>query len=111
MLDKIQMNTLLDFYGGLLTPKQQEICRFYYREDLSLTEIAELQQVSKAAVHDSIRRCEKELTHYEEVLKQAALWQKRKKLYDEIEHAQNREEIIHLLNLCRETEAEGGNYD
>ena len=34
-----------------------------------------------------------------------------KKLYDEIEHAQNREEIIHLLNLCRETEAEGGNYD
>ena len=57
MLDKIQMNTLLDFYGGLLTPKQQEICRFYYREDLSLTEIAELQQVSRAAVHDSIKGC------------------------------------------------------
>ncbi|MGN1388271.1 MAG: YlxM family DNA-binding protein [Bulleidia sp.] len=111
MLDKIRMNTLLDFYGGLLTPKQQEICRFYYREDLSLTEIAELQQVSRAAVHDSIRRCEKELTHYEEVLKQASLSRKRKKLYDEIEHAQSQKEISDLLNLCRETEAEGGNYD
>ncbi|MBQ6450462.1 MAG: hypothetical protein IJJ29_00885, partial [Solobacterium sp.] len=35
MLDKLTANVLLDYYGELLTDKQQKICDMYYREDLS----------------------------------------------------------------------------
>ena len=58
MSDKIRVNTLLDFYGALLTPRQQEICRCYYREDLSMTEIAEIESISRSAVSDNAFRQE-----------------------------------------------------
>ena len=42
MLDKvIEIGILFDFYGSLLTGKQQEAIQLYYYQDLSLSEIAE----------------------------------------------------------------------
>ena len=64
MSDKIRVNTLLDYYGGLLTPRQQLICRYYFREDFSLQEISELESISRAAVSDTVRKCEDELERY-----------------------------------------------
>lgn len=62
------MGELYDFYGQLLTPRQQEFMDLYYREDLSLGEIAEKFEVSRQAVYDNLRRSEKLLEEYEEKL-------------------------------------------
>lgn len=62
------MNDLLEFYGILLTEKQQEYLRLYYAEDFSLGEIADEFDVSRQAVYDNIRRTETLLKEYEEKL-------------------------------------------
>jgi uncharacterized protein len=68
-LKDLQTVTLLfDFYGPLLTPRQQQLIRAYYLEDLSLAEIAGEDGVSRQAVHDLIKRAEALLVEYEEKL-------------------------------------------
>jgi len=70
MLEKTtRMNFLYDFYELLLTEKQQQYMALYYRDDYTLTEIAELTKVSRQAVYDNIKRTEQTLETYEKVLK------------------------------------------
>ncbi|MDF2545748.1 MAG: putative DNA-binding protein [Anaerosolibacter sp.] len=69
MFDKmLQISMLYDFYGQLLTEKQQEIVQFYYCDDLSLGEISEQLGISRQAVYDTIKRTEKILFEYEKKL-------------------------------------------
>lgn len=69
MLEKLNhMIMLKDFYGPLLTAKQQEMLSLYYENDWSLTEIAGEKHITKQAVHDIIRRAEKSLQEYEDKL-------------------------------------------
>ncbi|CCO08482.1 YlxM family DNA-binding protein [Desulforamulus hydrothermalis] len=63
-----KINLLYDFYGSLLTERQQNFIQLYYGEDLSLGEIAEQFEVTRQAVHDTIKRAEQILQNYEEKL-------------------------------------------
>lgn len=72
-----QMNVLLDFYGQLLTEKQRLYLVDYYREDLSLGEIAEIHGISRQAVYDQLKRSESILLKYEERLKLVEQFHKR----------------------------------
>lgn len=63
-----RMLLLYDFYGKLLTTKQQQVMHFYYEEDFSLGEIAQELQISRQAVHDTLRRSEHALEKYEKKL-------------------------------------------
>lgn len=62
------MNLLYDFYGQLLTNRQQNFVQLYYADDLSLGEIAQQAGVSRQAVYDTIKRAQQVLTEYEEKL-------------------------------------------
>ncbi len=62
----LTMTMLLDFYGDLLTEKQRRYFDLYHNEDLSLSEIAELEGISRQGVWELIRRAESVLTEMEE---------------------------------------------
>ena len=79
-----EMNEYLDWYGELLTEKQQDICDLYFKEDLSLSEISENYDISRAAVLDTIKRSKKILEDYEKKLQLINKFHKRKEIYDRI---------------------------
>ena len=66
---KLEIGTLNEIYGPLLTDNQREILTDYYNNDLSLSEIAENNNISRQAVQDIIKKGEKKLFDYEEKLK------------------------------------------
>lgn len=68
MEDKIEQGYLYDFYGELLNEHQQSIYEDFVLNDLSLSEIAAIHNISRQAVYDVIRRCTKTLEDYEHKL-------------------------------------------
>ncbi len=65
MKELFRMGLLLDFYGQLLTPRQQEILDLYWNSDYSLAEIAEHLGISRQGVYDNIKRGRKTLERLE----------------------------------------------
>ena len=61
-----RMTMLFDFYGELLTDRQKEFFDLYYNEDLSLSEIAENEGISRQGVRDVIVRAEAAMTELED---------------------------------------------
>ena len=66
-MDKtLHMAMLFDFFGELLTDKQKAYFDLYYNENLSLSEIAENEGISRQGVRDMIMRSEAILNDIEE---------------------------------------------
>ena len=65
----VEQGMLYDFYGELLTPHQRKIYEDVVFNDMSLSEIAEKQGISRQGVHDLVKRCDKTLAEYESKLK------------------------------------------
>lgn len=68
MEKKVLQTYLYDFYGELLTERQRKLYEAFVLEDLSLTEIAQEEGISRQGVHDLVRRCDRLLEGYEEKL-------------------------------------------
>ncbi len=71
-----EISILFDFYGPLLSDRQQDFVRLFHEDDCSLTEIAEYAGVSKQAVSAGLKSAEKKLRFYEEKLGLVARWKK-----------------------------------
>lgn len=100
MLEKIDyLNELFDFYRELLTEKQQRYFEFYYHEDYSLNEIAELFNISRNAVYDHLKKVEEHLNFFESKLKLAENKNKRKALYNKLEENKDLKIIDELRKL------------
>lgn len=68
-MERIVVQGLLyDFYGELLTEHQRKIYEDVVYNDLSLTEIAKENGISRQGVHDLVRRCNHILQEYEDKL-------------------------------------------
>ena len=61
--------TLLELYGELLTDKQYSAIDKYYNMDLSLSEIAQEDKITRQAVRDNIKKAEEKLEFFESKLK------------------------------------------
>ena len=68
MEKNVKVSILLEIYGKLLTEKQLEILTDYYNNDLSLSEIAENNEITRQAVLDNIKKGECKLFELEEKL-------------------------------------------
>ena len=65
----VEQGYLYDFYGELLTERQQQVYESVVLEDYSLSEVAEDLGISRQGVHDLLKRCDKIMAGYEEKLK------------------------------------------
>lgn len=65
---KLHISLLLDFYGSMLSKKQQTIMEFYYNDDLSLSEVADNVGITRQGVHDTVKRTEAALLDMEDKL-------------------------------------------
>ncbi len=68
MEKKIELGMLCEIYGNLLTEKQKEVINDYANQDLSLTEIAENNNITRQAVNDIVKKGETKLLEYEQKL-------------------------------------------
>jgi predicted DNA-binding protein YlxM (UPF0122 family) len=64
-MNRVYLNDLYDIYSELLTDKEKEIFEDYYQNDLSLSEISENNNVSRNAIHKSLKTVEEKLNNYE----------------------------------------------
>ena len=68
MEKNVKVSMLCEVYGNLLTKKQLSILQDYYDKDLSLSEIAQNQEITRQAVRDIIKKGENKHFELEEKL-------------------------------------------
>lgn len=93
----IRYNNLLHIYGALLSEAQKDIATSYFEYDLSVSEIAEEKNISRAAVEDGIKKSIAKLDQFESLLH---VLENNKKIEDIIQNIdiETREKIEKVLN-------------
>lgn len=101
---KQRINLLMDLYEELLTDKQREYLDLYYNQDLSLSEIALIKDVSKNAVFDNLKKATNHLENYETKLKLLDKYKERLNIIDNLEKdiKEKHENIDEHLKMLRE---------
>ena len=82
----VEQGLLYDFYGELLTKHQKDIYEAAVYNDMSLTEIADENGISKQGVHDLIKRCTNTLQGYEDSLHMIRRFEAIKARAEELSH-------------------------
>lgn len=81
----VEQGLLYDFYGELLTAHQRRIYEDAVLNDLSPSEIAKEQGISRQGVHDMMKRCDKILEEYEAKLQLVAKFMKIREMAAQME--------------------------
>ena len=68
-MDRVELTNLFDIYESLLTDREKEIFKYYYYEDLSLSEISENLNITRTGVFNTLKKVEEKLLQYEDHLK------------------------------------------
>ena len=100
---KNKYNHLYDYYGCLLTEKQQEYFTSYYFDDMSLAEIADIYNISRNAVHDQLKKIYNLLDYYEENLQLSLKEQKYNEILNQYGNNKNKK-VQELINKLRSME-------
>ena len=84
-------------YKDLLTKKQQDYFKYYYFEDLSLSEISENMLVSKAFVGKTLKQIENKLNDLESTLKINTLYNKIKEISKNTTDKETKKAVENLI--------------
>ena len=102
MEKNVEISVLCQLYGKALTEKQYEVLNDYYNNDLSLSEIAENNNITRQAVRDITKKGENKLYELEANISLM------KKIFDEekiiTKIKSNLDEIEKLANSNKNTE-------
>lgn len=96
MAKNFEVTALLDLYGDLLTKKQSDFLGYYYDDDLSLSEIAENEGITRQGVRDAIKRAENQLFDMENKL---GLSRKLSDIYSSLSEISSAADAIKNYNL------------
>ncbi|MDD5922058.1 MAG: sigma factor-like helix-turn-helix DNA-binding protein [Eubacteriales bacterium] len=107
---------LFDYYGSLLTERQQQVMRLYHEDNFSLSEIAAETGISRNAVYDALKKAERQLAAYEKKLGLVGKFLKKERqiqsirnrllLLTESETEENRAKLREILEMLDEAEKE-----
>lgn len=95
----LKLTKLFDFYGVLLTERQQEIFRSYYFDDISLGELSLTFGISRQAVRDSLIKAERSLLEFEKNLNEVSKYEKVLLWINENKDKLSKDEIENLLKI------------
>lgn len=104
------IHQLFDIYGSLLTLKQQQLIRWYYGEDLSLSEIALSENISRTAVSDALKQSVAKMMgfeHHLQLLKQQEMiitWFQSLPLLP----AEKKQALMHLRRILKQRCSKNG---
>lgn len=82
-MDRVELTNLFDIYESLLTDREKEIFKYYYYEDLSLSEISENLNITRTGVFNTLKKVEEKLLQYEYNLKLMSIKSTLKSLLEE----------------------------
>ena len=94
MEDINRLVILYDYYGELLTDHQKKCFEDYYFNNLSLSEIALNNNVTRNAVHNQLKKSIEKLEYYESKLK---IIKKNNKVLEILKFSDLKEEIMNIL--------------
>lgn len=94
----IYINDLFSVYGDTLTTKQKEMMEAYYVFNLSVQEIADQLQISKAAVSDALKVSVKHLENLERIVGHIAYKNRVAQLLMTIKEKTKEQDVLALIN-------------
>ena len=96
MAKNLDVVLLADFYGEMLTENQRKFIEFYYNDDLSLSEIAQNEGITRQGVRDAVKRAENQLFDME---KKLGFAERSRKINDALGEIIESTEVINNYNM------------
>ncbi len=96
MAKNLDVVLLCDYYGEILTENQRKFIEYYYNDDLSLSEIAQNEGITRQGVRDAVKRAETQLFDMEKKLGFAA---RSKRVDDALESIIKSVDVINNYNM------------
>lgn len=97
MTERDELINLYEIYKDLLTEKQRNYFENYYFEDLSLTEIGEIYNVSKSIVGKTLNIVTNKLKEYERALKINKIYKDIEKIIDKTKDESIKKELEEII--------------
>ena len=96
MAKDLDVVLLADFYGEMLTENQRKFIEYYYSDDLSLSEIAQNEGITRQGVRDAVKRAETQLFDME---KKLGFAERSRKVNEALEAIIESAEVINNYNM------------
>ena len=99
MEELVYYTMLYDIYGSLLTEKQKTYFEEYYFNNLSLSELASIYNISRNAIHKQLKETINKLENYESNLKLALKNEMLESIITEISDEELKRKIQEVITL------------